>query len=80
MWPESVRHCRRLDVLRHRGQFFQPSSGEHLPEVRKQFLVNEAVAGQYFAAVEAERRSVEARYRSARFLHEKDAGSGIPRD
>ena len=41
--------------------------------------MNEAIAGQYFTAVQTKGRSVEPRHGSARLQHEKDACSGIPR-
>src|ERR1039458_417709 len=68
----------RLCVLHRRGQRLQPAAGKDLLEVRNQFLMNEAIRRQNFAAVEAKRRTVKAGHASAGFLDQKCARGSVP--
>jgi len=68
----------RLGVLHRRGQFLQATAGEDFSEVGQEFLVDQAVAGEDLAAVEAEGRAVETGDGSASFLRKQRARCGVP--
>ena len=59
-------------------QGFQSSTSEDFRKLVEQFVMDQAIRGQGFAAVDFERGSVKARNFSAGLFHDKHSSSGIP--